>query len=117
MKLTQKLSAVDEEYDEDGELVVVPTQVTRGEGLCRGENAINLSLMCIMWITSSVNYQIINIYLKYIPGSEYINISIAGASEIAAHLCVGAIFVRLGPKFTFVLGYTIAAAGGACLIF
>ena len=73
--------------------------------------------MSIMWICSSVNYQIINIYLKYIPGSEYLNISIAGVSEILAHLTVGLLFGKLGPRLTFLLGYTIAGAGGACLMF
>lgn len=77
----------------------------------------NLVLMSVMWICSSVNYQIINIYLKYVPGSEYLNISIAGLSEISAHLCVGALFVKLGPRLTFIVGYLITIAGGGCLIF
>lgn len=116
-KLTQKLKTNEMEEDlEDDEIIVVPTGVTRG-GLCQGEIAVNLVLMSIMWICSSVNYQIINIYLKYIPGSEYLNISIAGVSEIAAHLSVGLLFNKLGPRWTFALGYIITILGGGCLIF
>lgn len=52
-KLTEK--EVYEE-DEDGELVVVQTKVTRGKGLCHGTVAVNLVLMIVMWICTSVNY-------------------------------------------------------------
>jgi len=52
-----------------------------------------------------------------VPGSEYLNISIAGCAEIAAHLCVGALFLRLGPMKTFVLGYSITIIGGGLLVF
>jgi len=73
--------------------------------------------MSIMWICASFNYQMINIYLKYIPGSEYINISIAGLSEICAHLSVGLLFNKLGPRWTFFMGFSISVAGGGLLIF
>ena len=73
--------------------------------------------MSIMWVCSSVNYLFINIYLKYIPGNEFLNVSIAGLSEIMAHLTVGLLFLKLGPRLTFMLGYTIAGVGGACLLF
>lgn len=91
--------------------------VTRGKGLCKGEIFTVLMLMIVMWICTSVNYQIINIYLKYIPGSEFLNFTIAGVAEIAAHLTVGLLFGKFGPRMTFVIGYVIAAVGGACMIF
>ena len=58
----------------------------------------------------------INIYLKYIPGNEFLNFTVAGFAEIFAHLLVGLIFSRLGVKVTFIVGYGIALAGGLCLI-
>jgi len=60
---------------------------------------------------------IINIFLKYVPGSEYLNFTIAGFAEIFAHLSVGLLFQKLGVRWTFVIGYSIAMAGGICLIF
>jgi hypothetical protein len=78
--------------DENEELVVIPINVTRGKGLCKGEILTVLILMIVMWICTSVNYQLINIYLKYIPGSEFLNFTIAGVAEIAAHLTVGLLF-------------------------
>ena len=109
------VSSGDMEVDE--EIVVMPTKVTRTEGLCSGPVAITLVIMSFQWAASSINYQTMNIYLKYIPGSEYLNISIAGISEICAHLSVGLLFLKLGPRLTFVVGYTVSIAGGACLIF
>jgi len=91
--------------------------MTRTGGLCQGELAMSLILMCIMWVCTSICYQIINIYLKYIPGNEFINISIAGVAEIAAHLSVGFLFNKAGVRWTFFIGYCISVAGGACMIF
>ena len=73
--------------------------------------------MILMWICTSVNYMIINIYLKYIPGSEFLNFTVAGFAEIAAHLSVGFLFGKCGFKVCFIVGYAIALAGGICLIF
>lgn len=76
-----------------------------------------LIIMILMWIFASTNNMIINIYLKYIPGNEFINISVAGVAEIAANLSVGVIFKSFGPKWTFAVGFSIALAGGCALIF
>lgn len=105
------------EKPEEDELVVVPVTVTRGKGLCQGETAIALLIMIVMWCCTSINYMIINIYLKYVPGSEYLNFTIAGFAEIFAHLSVGLLFQKVGIRGTFVIGYGIALAGGACMIF
>ena len=37
---------------------------------------------------TSMNYMIINIFLKYVPGSEFLNFTIAGFAEIFASLSV-----------------------------
>lgn len=108
---------ITKDNEDEDELVVVPVSVTRGQGLCQGETALNLCLMIVMWVCTSVNYMIINIFLKYVPGSEYLNFTIAGFSEIGAHLLVGLLFKKCGPKWSFVIGYTVAVAGGACMIF
>jgi hypothetical protein len=111
-KPTEKMIAADND-----ELVVVPVTVTRAKGLCQGETAIALGIMIVMWACTSTNYMIINIFLKYIPGSIYINFTIAGISEIAAHLSAGFLFKKVGVKYTFIIGYSIALAGGLCLVF
>jgi hypothetical protein len=70
-----------------------------------------------LWITSCFCYGLINLYMKYIPGSIFLNFSISGLSEIAAHVTVGLLYVKLTPRWTFFIGYSIAAAGGVCLLF
>ena len=73
--------------------------------------------MIWLWSATIVDYFVINIYLKYIPGSEFLNQTIAGISEIAAHIVVGALISKLSPKWMFIIGYIMTAIGGACLIF
>jgi hypothetical protein len=73
--------------------------------------------MCIMWACSSTTNTVVNLYLKYIPGSIYINFTIAGIAEIIAHLVAGYFFKKLGVKITFLISNFLAVAGGICLIF
>lgn len=58
---------------EEEEEIEVPTSVIRAQGLCRGKLCINLWAMMWLWSATIVDYFVINIYLKYIPGSEYLN--------------------------------------------
>lgn len=48
----------------------------------------NIIVMSILWMTTIMGYFVINFYLKYIPGGLYLNFTIAGLSEIAAHATV-----------------------------
>lgn len=102
---------------EEEEEVEIQTRVMRGQGLCRGKLCINLWCMIWLWSATIVDYFVINIYLKYIPGSEYLNQTVAGVSEIAAHIVVGMVIQRWTPKWTFIIGYILTTMGGAALIF
>jgi hypothetical protein len=103
--------------ENNDELVVMPVNMTRVNGLCQGQTAVTLVVMCIMWACSNTSNTIVNFNLKYIPGSIYINFTIAGIAEISAHLLAGSIFQKLGVKITFLIGYSLAIAGGVCLVF
>ena len=103
--------------DEEDEVIEAPTQVMRGAGLCSGRNALNLTVMVILWVTSNFNYAMIGIYMKYVPGTIYVNYSISGMSEILAHIIVGTFYVKLTPRWTYCIGYSIALVGGALLLF
>lgn len=102
---------------EGEEIVEVPTTVARGKGLCAPGVKMNLFLMIWLWVATSTVYMIINFYIKYMPGSVYLNFSISGLSEIAAHIVVGALFNRLTPRWTFFIGYVICGTGSGLLIF
>jgi hypothetical protein len=73
--------------------------------------------MVWLWAATIVAYFVIKIYLKYIPGSKYLNQTVAGIAEISAHVFVGATVTKLTPKWMFTLGYVITSLGGAALIF
>lgn len=96
---------------------MLPTKVTRSQGLCSGKILIILLVMIIMWMTSSINFMLINLYLKYVPGGVFLNFSIAGVAEILSNLAAGVVFSKFGPRVTFIVGYVISALGGALLIF
>ena len=100
----------------EDELIEVPVGVTRG-GLCAPEVRFSLIIMIILWITTSVNFMIINLYLRFIPGGVYLNFTVAALSEMAANLSAGILFSKFGPNLTFGVGYTMALIGGSCLIF
>ena len=87
-----------------------------GNGLCSKEIGTKLVIMTWIWICATLNYSMINIYLKYVPGSLYLNFSISGISEIAAHVVCSAIFLKATPRWTFFLGFVVAFLGGTCLL-
>ena len=116
-RVTHRGTGLGENSDEEDEVIVVPTTVMRGTGLCQGKTATNLIFMVCLWITSCFCYGMMNIYMKFVPGNIYLNFSVSGLSEIAAHVVVGVFYVKLTPRWTFFIGYTIATVGGVCLIF
>jgi len=100
----------------DDDVVELPTTITRG-GLCAPNVRFSLIIMVILWITTSVNFMIINLYLKYIPGGIYLNFTVAALAEMVANLCAGVLFTKFGPNITYLFGYAMALIGGGCLIF
>jgi len=114
----KKLTEIERgQTNEQDEAIRVATTVMRRPGLCRGKAAVNLILLVIIWICALISYNVIHIYLKYIPGTIYVNLAAASISEIIANLVVGAIFAKLTPKWTLFVGFVVGAIGGACLIF
>ena len=109
----------DQKSDEEIETkdIQVLTSVMNGNGICSRELGIKLVVMTWIWICATFNYSMINIYLKYIPGSLYLNFSISGISEIAAHVVCSIVFLKFTPRWTFFMGFVIAFIGGTCLIF
>ena len=90
-KNTEEDALVKNATDEAEEIVELPTRVVQG-GLCAPDIRWNLILMVWMWIATSVNYMIINFYMKYVPGSEFLNFAVAGVAEIFGHIVCGAFF-------------------------
>ena len=102
---------------EADDVIEVPTSAMTTSGLFKGRTGLNLLLMIVLWVVSCFNYGMINIYMKYVPGTFYLNSTISGLSEIAAHVIVGVFYVKLTPRFTFFIGLCVAFVGSTCLIF
>ena len=73
--------------------------------------------MIWMWSATTFNLYTMNFYLKYIPGGKFVNFSMAGGAEVLANIFIGIVFKYLQVKWSFFVGYCLAAAGGVCLIF
>lgn len=71
--------------------------------------------MTLFWTTSSFNYYIMTFYLKYIPGSVYVNTSLSCCAEIIAYICSGLVMDFFGVKLSFMISFTLAALGGILL--
>lgn len=100
----------------EDEIILVPAGIC-ARGICGPGVRMNLICMTWVWIATQTCYFIINFYLKYIPGSEFLNFSIAGISEILAHITVGLAFGKLGPRCMFLVGFLISLAGSIPLLF
>lgn len=77
----------------------------------------NLIILTILWTTSSFNYYLINFQLKYIEGNIFLNTICSSSSEIAAYICGGYIFAKLGLKTSFSGFFLLAATGSSALLF
>ena len=102
------------ESDEIKELEV-PTSMMLISGLWSRPIMKKLIVMTWLWVAAFVTYNMIDIYLKYLPGSLYLNLAVSGLSEILAYVVTVALFLKLKPKWTFFLGFVTAFVGGSCL--
>lgn len=64
-----------------------------------------------------MNYQALELYLKFTPGGEYLNFTISGFSEMAAHFLTGLAFNKLGPRVSMIIAQIFSLAGGIGLLF
>jgi len=96
---------------------MVPSGIFQGDGLCGPGVRTNLICMTWMWIATTIDYSIVNFYLKYVPGSLFLNFSVASISEIMAHVVVGVFYHKMGARWGFIIGYSIALLGGVPLFF
>lgn len=76
---------------------------------------INLILFIFLWSVSSFNYYLITFYMKYVPGSIYVNTTAAALSENISYVVSGLLLNRIGIKLSFVFALIIAVIGGFLL--
>lgn len=77
---------------------------------------INLILYCFMWSISSFNYYLITFYMKYVPGSIFVNTTASSISENLSYVVSGLLLNIIGIKLCYISALIIAIAGGICLV-
>ena len=77
---------------------------------------INLILMTVFWSSSSFNFYLLTFYLKYIPGSIYVNACLACVADIVGHMISGYIAKVFGVKPAFLIAYIMGTIGGIMLV-
>jgi len=76
---------------------------------------VNLALYCVLWSIGSFNYYLITFYMKYIPGSIYVNTTASALSENTSYLVSGLLLNKIGIKMCFIVSLSIAIIGGFLL--
>ena len=81
---------------------------TLGE-LCRHKTIVrNLLLMVVLWMSTTFSAYIIYFYVKYIPGSVFLNTSMSSVAEPIAYLICALILFRIPLKRAMLLFYTMS---------
>ena len=66
----------------------------------------------VLWSVASFDYYLISFFMKYIPGSIFVNATVSTVAEIVANMSSGFFYNFFGPKKAFVICFTISATGG-----
>ena len=75
----------------------------------------NLALYCVLWSISSFNYYLISFYMKYVPGSIYVNTTASAVSENLAYVVSGLLLNKIGIKMCYICALIISCIGGFLL--
>ena len=67
----------------DEDVVEVDPQVTRCSGLCAGVTRTNLFVMLWIWATSTTCFEMLNLYIRLLPGDVFLNFALSGVAELA----------------------------------
>jgi hypothetical protein len=77
---------------------------------------INLVIMCMAWLTCSLNNTLISFLLKYFPGNIFLNGFMSCTSELVGTFMSGLAMIFYSPQFCLKVSYGIAGFGGFLMI-
>ena len=78
---------------------------------------INLALVTVVWVTATFNFFMINLQVKYFPGSFEQNMLVMTMSDMPACALAGFMVVYYRPKTIFVVFNLLASFAGLSMIF
>ena len=76
----------------------------------------NLSVMAVVWLTSSFNYYLVSYLLKYFPGSIFTNSAISACSELISLGVSGIVYRAIGLKNCLIAFFLVSAVGGFSIL-
>ena len=72
--------------------------------------------MSIFWTSGSLNYYMILIYLKYLPGNIFVNSTLSSVADIIGYMSASFIMNKFGVRLSFMLSYSMAAVFGFLMV-
>jgi Na+/melibiose symporter-like transporter len=78
---------------------------------------LNLIIISLSWMASTVCFYIIGFYIKYIPGNVFSNIIVTSIADALSSIGAGVAGEYLGAKKTLFMSFSLAALAGMGLIF
>ena len=76
----------------------------------------NLLIFVYLFTAASTDYYLINFYLKYIPGSVFVNTIVASLSSSIASYLSGTIIMKIGAKKSLSSMFGLCAVGSFVLL-
>lgn len=77
---------------------------------------VNLIIMILSWSASSFCFYILGFYIKYIPGSMFVNVIITCIADAISSIFAGLIAMRYGTQATLFWSFALAAVSGVPLM-
>ena len=77
---------------------------------------INLAIMCLSWLTCSLNNTLISFLLKYMPGNIFFNGFMSCTSELVGTFITGIAMLYYDGKTLLKASYGLAGVGGVLML-
>lgn len=77
----------------------------------------NLLCSCMVWVNGSFNFYMISFYLKYFPGTVYVNAMSFAAADLTAYTLSGIFLKFFTVRNGLTLSYSIALLAGISYFF
>ena len=78
---------------------------------------INLAIFSYLWGACSLNYYLLEYYLRFLPGNLYENYFASSCSELIAVVTAGFMYKFFKAKRTFQISFSIAIVGSSLIVF
>ena len=77
----------------------------------------NLIAMCVMWANSSFSYQLIDFYVKYLPGDIYFTKALFGVMDAASVFYIQLLQASFSHRVTAITKFCLLASVVLCGVY